>query len=565
MDRQDGDPKTLESAFASCAAGEWERARDLFVAALDGAGSAPPDAYESLAFCYFRLGQLPQAARTLERAFLACVNDGQARRAVRVAAQLVAVHEILGAGAAAHGWEQRGLRLLEDLDPCIERGYLALARTGCVIHDPAELEERAELALQLARQFGARDLELRARADKGLALVSRGYVDAGFTLLDESMVAISAGEMQDEEMRGKAACAMLSACERTGDAGRAEYWCARIEEDPRLQHVLVLAHCSVTYGAVQALRGRWDEAEARLVQAMQIAGSAYHRALSVARLAQVRVQQGRYREAAELLAGYEDDFETAFVLAQLRLAEGQVEQAAGLLRSAVRGLGGDCIRLAPVLALQIQVELQRDALPAAERAARQLGSLEARCESNEIRAYARLGAGMVARYDGDYSLAIEELETALTLLLHYDRPLLRAEVRLELARALHLAGDAASARVEAQAALATLQRLGLVPASDAAARLLQSIGAPAALPAGVGAGMAGGGRDARPGGELTARENEVAALVARGLTNREIAERLVLSVRTVEGHIDRILGKLDFHTRSQLAGWVAGASQRRAP
>jgi DNA-binding NarL/FixJ family response regulator len=58
---------------------------------------------------------------------------------------------------------------------------------------------------------------------------------------------------------------------------------------------------------------------------------------------------------------------------------------------------------------------------------------------------------------------------------------------------------------------------------------------------------------------LTHREHEVAELVAEGLTNREIADRLVLSVRTVETHVDRILGKLDLHTRTQLAARMAGA------
>src|SRR2546430_8822941 len=59
------------------------------------------------------------------------------------------------------------------------------------------------------------------------------------------------------------------------------------------------------------------------------------------------------------------------------------------------------------------------------------------------------------------------------------------------------------------------------------------------------------------GGEvLTRRELEVSRLVADGSTNREIAERLHLSVRTVETHVDRVLGKLDFHTRTQLAAWI---------
>jgi DNA-binding CsgD family transcriptional regulator len=58
------------------------------------------------------------------------------------------------------------------------------------------------------------------------------------------------------------------------------------------------------------------------------------------------------------------------------------------------------------------------------------------------------------------------------------------------------------------------------------------------------------------GSSLTRRESEVAALVARGLTNRDIADRLYISVRTVEVHVDRILSKLGFRTRTQLAAWV---------
>jgi predicted ATPase/DNA-binding CsgD family transcriptional regulator len=55
---------------------------------------------------------------------------------------------------------------------------------------------------------------------------------------------------------------------------------------------------------------------------------------------------------------------------------------------------------------------------------------------------------------------------------------------------------------------------------------------------------------------LTRREGEIATLVATGLTNREIAGKLYLSVRTVEVHVDHILTKLGFRTRTQLAAWI---------
>ncbi|WP_055717753.1 ATP-binding protein, partial [Streptomyces torulosus] len=55
---------------------------------------------------------------------------------------------------------------------------------------------------------------------------------------------------------------------------------------------------------------------------------------------------------------------------------------------------------------------------------------------------------------------------------------------------------------------------------------------------------------------LTARETEVALLVAEGLANQQIADRLVIARRTAEGHVERILGKLGFHNRSQIAAWA---------
>jgi DNA-binding CsgD family transcriptional regulator len=70
-----------------------------------------------------------------------------------------------------------------------------------------------------------------------------------------------------------------------------------------------------------------------------------------------------------------------------------------------------------------------------------------------------------------------------------------------------------------------------------------------------------GARRAANHGALTPREWEVATLVAEGLTNREIAERLVITERTASTHMVHILTKLGFHSRAQIAAWVA--PQRR--
>jgi DNA-binding NarL/FixJ family response regulator len=75
----------------------------------------------------------------------------------------------------------------------------------------------------------------------------------------------------------------------------------------------------------------------------------------------------------------------------------------------------------------------------------------------------------------------------------------------------------------------------------------------------TGALVAHLGRNRRPA--LSARELEVARLVADGLTNRQIAERLVISERTAQNHVQHILTKLGFTSRSQIAAWSAGVGR----
>ena len=64
----------------------------------------------------------------------------------------------------------------------------------------------------------------------------------------------------------------------------------------------------------------------------------------------------------------------------------------------------------------------------------------------------------------------------------------------------------------------------------------------------------------QPGNPLSRRESEVATLVAQALSNREIADRLFLSERTVESHVRAILAKLDFSGRTEIATWVVRSS-----
>jgi DNA-binding NarL/FixJ family response regulator len=106
-----------------------------------------------------------------------------------------------------------------------------------------------------------------------------------------------------------------------------------------------------------------------------------------------------------------------------------------------------------------------------------------------------------------------------------------------------------------------LERLGAVPAADWARRRLREMGAP--VPPRPRAATR-----ANPGG-LTARQLAVLELLREGLTNAEIAERLVLSVRTVDHHVAAILGKLGVRSRRDAAAAAealgVGSGLRRGP
>jgi DNA-binding NarL/FixJ family response regulator len=122
-------------------------------------------------------------------------------------------------------------------------------------------------------------------------------------------------------------------------------------------------------------------------------------------------------------------------------------------------------------------------------------------------------------------------------------PLESARTRALLATAL-AAEDPDTAVSEARAALDGFERLGAAMDADAAAALLRSLGVRGARAGATGAGV------------LTRREVEVLTLLGDGLSNREIAERLFISRKTVEHHVARVLSKLGLRSRGEAAAYA---------
>src|SRR5262249_22208636 len=127
------------------------------------------------------------------------------------------------------------------------------------------------------------------------------------------------------------------------------------------------------------------------------------------------------------------------------------------------------------------------------------------------------------------------------------------QVRISLGQAYQAAGRTSDAHTEFAAARKGIDRLaGTLDDGDLRDGFLRAALATLAqentLPTWKAAN--------RPPGGLTKREREVAALVARGLSNRAIAQALVVSERTVESHVTNTLGKLGFTSRAQIAAWA---------
>ena len=161
-----------------------------------------------------------------------------------------------------------------------------------------------------------------------------------------------------------------------------------------------------------------------------------------------------------------------------------------------------------------------------------------------------LQLGLAAAALGRPDAAVGDLQAAASICDANGARGYAVQARVELAEALvsrQAPGDLDRARAALDAAAGAAERLGMVPFAERIVRLR------ARLPAAAAAGS-----------PLSPRELEVAGLVARGQTNKQIGETLFVSERTAENHVQHILVKLGFGNRSQIAAWLAthGAAGR---
>jgi DNA-binding NarL/FixJ family response regulator len=533
----------VAKGYEALASGEWDAARAAFESAVRAEES--PEALDGLGRALWWLRESEQAVVYRERAYSGFRRDGQLARAARIALWLSREYALVwGNEAAANGWLARAERLLTDVAPGAERGWLDLTRSERA-REPAESARIAGAAFAVAVETGDVDLELRALAQLGLAEVSAGKVEEGLARLDEAMAAVTGGETATLETFADVSCTLMLACERGDDAERPRQWSQVFETFARkYDHVSLLAFCRTCCADVYAANGRIDAAEEELLAALrelEAAGQRARCAHPAARLAEIRVLQGRFEEAEQFLAGFEDEPESIQAAVALRLARGEPEAASALLDRRLDALGRSNLLAAQPLAQLVEARIAAGDPEAARGAAEDLAAIARTSGRDRAEALAALASGRVAAASADPS-APELLQRALNLFAGLSLPLEAARARLELARA-HSESAPQVAVDLARRARTDLEALGAEREADEAAALMRALGAK---------GRAG----PRDYGRLTKRELEVLRLVGEGLTNAEIAKRLFISPKTAEHHVGRIYGKLQLRTRTELAAYA---------
>ena len=508
--------------------GEWARVRDRFAVVLDRA--KPGGSLEELGWAGWWLADERLTLNARERAYRHYRAARDAAGAGRVATWLAAdLREFRGDDALARGWLQRAHRFLDPEPESVDHGWLALIDADFALHldhDRRRAVAHARRGARLGRRLAVADQEAVGLGLEGLALVGLGDVGEGLRRLDEAAAIVATEPLQLPLSAGWALCCGLSACDAIGDFPRARRWCDAVQGLDAGRQLLGI--CRTTYGRVLAAGGDWAGAERELSAAIRdlqsarpgMAGTAF------ARLGELRARQGRADEAREL-------FERAgphghVGLGELALAGGDARTAIQAAERALRRVPPDAvIERVPALELLARALLRDGDVAAAEAPCAAVTAAAEAAGTLYLRGRARLLAGELAAARRDTDAARRAAEDALDCFGECAAPYDAALARVALGRVLR--GAAAERELAA------------------AREAFAALGAPGELKA---AGACG---------ELTARELEVLRLVAQGLSDTVIAERLVLSPHTVHRHVANVRAKLRLPSRAAAVAYATRA------
>lgn len=530
--------EAVERGHDALSRGGWEEARAAFGEALERSDSA--EAWEGLSWAASWLEDGAAAIEAREHAYRLYKEAGDLRGAARMAIWLGDAYiDFRGEEAIARGWFARSERILEDLEPSPEHGWLAALQAAIALDsgDTTMARRLGAQARELGRAWQLTDLEMVGLATEGLALVSEGAVEEGMRCLDEATAAALGGEFEELQPACWTCCYLIYACERVRDFDRAGQWCKKVEDfTQRMRVQFVNGVCRAHYAAVLTWHGDWAQAEDVLVEARRDLTSTrpFWAPEATVRLADLRRRQGRLEEAGQLFSEVEWHPLAILGVAELALDQGRVDEALPLAERMLRQLPVENrTQRAAALELMVRAHAAIREADAAQIHLTELREIVDAVSTEPLRAAVRFCEGVTARAAGDHDAARASLEDAVTLFRASRAPFEAARARLELAGCLAEQGESDAAVREAGAAAEALEQLG---AQGEAARAGELV-----------ARLAG---DQRPGGPLSPREVEVLRLISDGLTDKQIAAALVLSQHTVHRHVSNIYTKLGCSTRA---------------
>lgn len=520
---------------------DWEKARRCFESALTRDESVA--AWEGLSWATSWLGDTDASLAAREQAFRAYRVSGDVDGAARMAGWLAndALH-FRGDEAVAAGWLERGRSLLDGRPRSAGYGWLLVIEAYYALEvdaDPETAASKAVEATALGVELGVADLEALGIAIEGAALVVQGRVNEGLRRLDEAAAVAAGEEFELPISPAWALCILIAVCERVGDFARVVQWCEAMRSiGERLNGRHLIGVCRSAYGQVLTCRGEWPAAEAELVAALgdleeMRPGMAPD---GLARLGELRARQGRIDEARALFERALPHRPALVGLGTLALEEGDAQGAADIAERILRRIGEAApIERIPALELLARARGALADLDGAGEALAQLADIVERLGTPYLRGRGRLVAGEIADLSGDHEHARRTLEDALDLFAESAAPYEAALARLALSRTLSSLGRTDAASAEAERAREAFAKLG-------AARDVSRSG--------------GVRQEADELGELTRREREVLTLVAQGLSDAEIAERLVVSPHTVHRHVANVRTKLRLPSRAAAVAYA---------
>jgi DNA-binding CsgD family transcriptional regulator len=532
----------LDRARRSFGERAWADAFQAFSAA-DQESTLEVKDLEQLALAAYLIGRDDEYLEALERAYNTYRDIRESLRAVRCAFWLGFRLMMRGEMGRATGWLARAQRSLEGgARECAERGYLLLPTVEQLL-DSGEHEAAytaAGEAASIGERCGDQDLVACARHQQGRARLQQGQVEAGLTLLDETMVTVTTGELSPL-VTGLMYCSVIEACQQVYAYDRTREWTIALthwcEGQPDM--VAFVGACRVHRAEIMQLRGAWPEAIEEAQRACMRSQGVNHQAAAAAfyQRAEVHRLKGEFAAAEEMYRGASElGLEPQPGLALLRLAQGHSEAAAIAIRR-VAGTTVDQLKRMGLLPAYIEIMLAGGDVQEARNACQQLEEIAARFDTAVPGALAAQARGAVSIAEGHAQTALGSLRRAFEVWQRIEAPYAAARVRVLIGLACRALGDEDGAGLELAAARSAFERLGAAPDLTRIDPLIK--GAPSSHSHG-----------------LTRRELQVLRLVAAGETNKVIAAELFLSERTVERHLSNIFTKLDLSTRTAATAWA---------